>query len=152
VAAAQEDLQRQVQQTLERLQRLESQLRATQADIKGLPFLARGFVERDISSSTGRNLAEWIATSNRITQALAPLADGAPAGSAGQVIQSELPRLEALRAYLQKAPEKAKMVPSAMLKPQQRTEFLEQLARQLEELQALEDDLRRVATMLGLNV
>jgi hypothetical protein len=130
---------------------MESQLRTTQADIQGLPFLARGFVERDIKSSTGRSLAEWAATSSRLYQALAPLASGSNegAGAAATLIRSELPRLATLRTYLQKAPDKINMVPAAMVKPQQRAEFLENVQREVEELQVLEDDLRSITSTLG---
>lgn len=153
MATPEGDLGGQVEQTLERLQRMEAQLRATQADVQGLPFLARGFVERDISGATGRSLADWAAATNRMYQTLAPLARGTGMGDAGaaSLIQAELPRLVALRAYLQKAPEKVNMVPAAILKPQQRAEFLGHVGRQVTELQALDGDLRSIAGMLGSN-
>jgi hypothetical protein len=147
--AAQEDLRKQIEQTLQRLQHMEGQLRATQADVQGLPFLARGFVERDINKSTGRSLGEWAAASNRMYQALAPVASGADAASAASLIAAELPKLAGLRTYLQQAPEKVNMVPAAMLKPQQRTQFLGHVQQQVAELQVLENELRAIAAMLG---
>ena len=145
------ELQRQVQQAVARLQTMEGQLRSTQADVQGLPFLARGFVERDISSSTGRSFAEWIATSVRLRQALEPLAGTSGAAAPGAIrrtIGDELPRLAKLRAYLQKAPEKVNMVPSGLLKPQQRGQVLGQVQQQVAELQALEGELAAIADRL----
>src|SRR5579862_51088 len=107
MAAAPEDPRQQVQQILQRLQRMEAQLRSTHADVQGLPFLARGFVEGDIKKSTGRGLGDWAIASNRLHQALLPLASapGADTTQAASLIAAELPRLASLREYLRKAPQ-----------------------------------------------
>lgn len=144
-------LRQQAQQVVARLQTMEGQLRSTQADVQGLPFLARGFVERDISSSTGRSFADWIATSVRLRQLLEPLAETSGTAAPGvvrQTIADELPRLAKLRAYLQQAPEKVNMVPSGLLKPQQRGQVLGQVQQQVAELQALEGELAAIADRL----
>lgn len=135
--------------TLGRLQAMEAQLRATQADVQGLPFLARGFVERDIKGSTGRTFADWIAAAVRVRQTLESVANGTGGAAAGTAIGAELPQMAVLRGYLQKAPEKVNAVPAAMLKPPQRAHFVGRVQAQVADLQSLEVDLGRIVAALG---
>lgn len=131
---------------------MEQQLRETQADLQKLPFFARAFVERDMSSSTGRSFADWLSGAARLRGALAPLA-GDPAATqadaARRAIQDELPRLATLRAYMTKAPEKVNMVPGGMLKPQQRQDFLAHVQQQAQAIQTLEGELAAIGAMLS---
>ena len=138
-----------VRQAVATLEAMERELRSTQAQVQGLGFFARGFVERDISGATGRGFPEWIAATGRVRQALAPLGAGAPAPAARQTLAEELPRLARLRAYLQKAPDKVNMVPAGVLKPAQRSQFLAAVAEQTTQLQRLEAELAAISAELG---
>ena len=132
--------------------KMEQQLRETQADLQKLPFFARAFVERDISSSTGRSFADWLPAAARLRGALEPLAgDPAPtqADAARRAIQDELPRLAKMRAYMTRVPEKINMVPGGMLKPQQRQGFLAHVEQQVLAVQTLEGELAAIAALLS---
>lgn len=144
------DPRQRLEAVAQQLETLETQLRSLLGDVQKLPFLARGFVERDLSSSTGRSLPEWAAACRTMRQSLLQTIQ---AGSerhavAAREIDAELPRLAGLRTYLAGAPKKIKMVPAAFLKPQQQAAVLEQVARQVVELEALETQLRTIAAAL----
>ena len=142
-----DDLRQRIEATAQKVQAMEGQLRSIQADVHKLPFLARGFVERDISSSTGRSLGEWAAASQRMHQALSNVVQTGAGGLGGlkSAIATELPKLGVLRAYLAKAPDKVGAVPAAVLKPQQRGRFLELVQAQVTQIVALEGDLGAIA-------
>jgi|GEM_PF-1963805 len=131
------------------LEAMERELKDTQAQVQGLGFFARGFVERDISGATGRGFPEWIAATAQIRQALTPLAASKPAPAARQTLADELPRLAKLRAYLQKAPDKVNMVPAGVLKPAQRSQFLAAVAEQTAQLGLLEAELASITADLA---
>jgi hypothetical protein len=138
--------------TLDEVGRMEQQLRLTQKEVQGLGFLARGFVQRDISSNTGRGYDEWIAAAGRLHATLTRILSGLPAVSSSadsKTIAEELRRLGTLRAYLEDAPKKVQMVPGAVLKPQQRGEFLGMVAQQVEALKGLEANLAAIERALG---
>jgi len=78
MAELSQDARSRIEAVVDQVHTLEDQLRKIQAEIKGLPFLARGFVERDISSSSGRNLTEWTAASQKMQQALLDIRAGKP--------------------------------------------------------------------------
>jgi hypothetical protein len=147
-----ESVQESARSALQTLTALEQQLQATQQRVKGLGFIARGFVERDINSATGRGFGEWIAAAGRLKSSLVPLASG-PSGpavtTARQTLTDEQPRLAVLRGYLERAPEKMNAVPAAVLKPQQRAEVLEQVSQQVKALQTLEQQLSGIAQILS---
>lgn len=136
-------------QAVATLEAMERELKDTHAQVQGLGFFARGFVERDISGATGRGFPEWIAATAHIRQALAPIAAGKPAPAARQTLADELPRLARLRAYLQKAPDKVNMVPAGVLKPAQRSQFLAAVAEQTAQLGLLEAELAAIAADLA---
>ena len=138
-------VQARARQAVATLEAMERELNDTHAQVQGLGFFARGFVERDISGATGRGFLEWIAATARVRQAIAPLAAGSQAPAARQTLADELPRLAKLRAYLQKAPDKVNMVPAGMLKPAQRSQFLVAVAEQSAQLGLLETALTAIS-------
>jgi hypothetical protein len=126
---------------------MEQQLRTIQAKVSGLGFFARGFVEKDIKSATSRSFAEWIKAAERVRLSL----DGALGGNRADTLRTigdELPRVTVLRNYLRNAPKKINLVPAAVLKPQQRAEFLHHVDLQDASLQALESRLRDISVAL----
>lgn len=147
MADTSQTLEERVRTALQTLIAMEAHLRAVQQYVQGLGFMARSFVERDITSSTGRGFGEWIAATARLKTSLTSLSSGTHTGAvatARQTLTDELPRLAALRGYLERVPQKIGMVPGAMLKPQQRGEVLAQLDQQAKALQALEEQLTSV--------
>jgi hypothetical protein len=139
-----DQLAAQIQETVNALSEMEHQLRATQSEVSGLGFFARGFVEKDISSNTGRSFGDWISATTRLRTTLSAAQQGQQA-DARRAIQDELPRIASLRQYLQRAPQKINMVPAAVLKPQQRAEFLRHVSEQEQNLQSLETKLQAIA-------
>ncbi|MGH2387911.1 MAG: hypothetical protein ACRDIE_06860 [Chloroflexota bacterium] len=124
-------------------------LRKTQAQVQRLGFIARGFVEKDVSGSTGRSLADWAKAGDALGAALAAApADPQSQARAGALLAAERPRLATLRAYLERAPEKVSKVPGAVLKPAQRAEFLQEMSEQVAAVQSLEQHLARIAASL----
>lgn len=150
MAELSQDARSRIDAVVDQVHTLEDQLRKIQAEIKGLPFLARGFVERDISSSSGRNLTEWTVASQKMQQALSRAAQGVDADgrSLAATIAVELPKLASLRNYLSSAPQKVDKVPAAVLRPQQRAQFLEQVQQQVAQIRGLESALGAVAAAL----
>jgi hypothetical protein len=145
-------LESQVVATVAALRRMEGDLETTKREVQSLGFIARSFVERDISSATGRNFGEWLSAAVSLRNSLQRLsgtADGASIDAARGAIAAELPRLRTLRAYLQSAPQKAAKVPGAVLKPQQRTEMLNILQEQTRGLVALESQLQSIDSLLS---
>lgn len=125
-------------------------LKRTQAEVQNLGFIARTFVEKDFSGSTGRGLAEWAKAADTLAGVLdAASRDPHAHGRAAQAIAAERPRLASLRAYLERAPEKVSKVPGAVLKPAQRADFLREVSDQASALAALEQDLARLAEGLA---
>jgi hypothetical protein len=149
MAETAQTLQEQARTAMQTLTSMEQQLRETHQQVQGLGFIGRGFVERDISSATGRGFGEWIAAAVRLRECLNPVASGSGgATSARQILTDELPRLAALRGYLEKAPQKLNAVPGAVLKPQQRGEVLAQVGQQVQALQTLEGQLAAILQAL----
>ncbi len=74
-----------------------------------------------------------------------PSADPTRLGAALALAAAERPRLAALRAYLERAPEKVGKVPGAVLKPAQRAEFLNEMSEQVAAIKSLEQYLARLA-------
>jgi hypothetical protein len=142
-----DDLAAQIQETVTSLSEMERQLRTTQAEVSGLGFFARGFVEKDIKSNTGRSFGDWITATERLHSALSAAQQGQPA-DALRVIADELPRIALLRQYLQRAPQKINIVPAAVLKPQQRADFLRHVSDQEQSIQALETKLQAISSAL----
>jgi hypothetical protein len=133
------------------LQQMAAQLKTIQAEVQGLGFFARGFVEKDISGATGRSLGEWVAAATALKAAIAAATNLDPQAiaRARQTLTAELPRIAALRGYLQRAPQKVNAVPAAVLKPQRRAEFLDRVEQEQQELQALEGQLSALAEALA---
>ncbi|MDB5057587.1 MAG: hypothetical protein JWO59_1059, partial [Chloroflexi bacterium] len=127
---------------------MERQLRTTQAEVSGLGFFARGFVEKDIKGNTGRSFGDWITATERLRAALSAAQQGKPA-EALRIIADELPRIASLRQYLQRAPQKINIVPAAVLKPQQRADFLQHVSAQEQSLQTLETKLQAISSALS---
>ena len=128
---------------------LTSRLRQVQGEVQRLGFIARAFVERDISSSTGRSLADWTKAADALGSALAAApADPQSRARAAALVAAERPRLATLRAYLERAPEKVNKVPGAVIKPTQRAQFLKEMSEQVAAVQSLEQHLARVAASL----
>jgi hypothetical protein len=128
---------------------LTNRLRMVQGEVRKLGFIARAFVERDISGSTGRSLADWANAADALGTVLAAAAsDPQRRAAAGALVAAERPRLATLRAYLERAPEKVNKVPGAVLKPAQRTQFLNEMSDQVAAVQSLEQRLARVAASL----
>jgi uncharacterized protein YoxC len=144
------DLQQRLDGVAQQLQDLESQLRSLVGEVQKLPFLAKAFVERDVSSATGRSLVEWAAACRKMQQSLLQAGTGEAVGrtAAVQEIDAELPRLAGLRTYLANAPQKMKMVPAALFKPQQQAAVLEQVNQQVAQLDTLETQLRNIGASL----
>ena len=136
-----------VQESVAALADMEQQLEATQAEVTGLGFFARGFVEKDISGATGRGFGDWIKAAGRLRAALCTIQTASRAESA-RTIADELPRIAQLRTYLQSAPEKINKVPAAVLKPQQRSEILQHVSKQEAGLGSLETKLQAIAAIL----
>jgi len=125
-------------------------LKRTQAEVQNLGFIARTFVEKDFSGSTGRGLADWAKAADTLAGVLDSASrDPQTYGRAAQAIAAERPRLASLRAYLERAPEKVNKVPGAVLKPAQRADFLREVGDQARALSALEQDLARLAEGLA---
>lgn len=144
------EIQQHAQQALQTLDTMEQRLRQTQQDVQKLPFLARGFVERELKSATGRSFNDWLAGSTQLRRALSPLLSaGAAAVSARTAIEDELPRLASLRTFLQKVPERANSVPAAILKPAQRAEFVGRVQEQTAGLGQLDSELRALSSLLS---
>jgi hypothetical protein len=123
-----------------------NRLRRTQAEVQRLGFIARGFVEKDISGSTGRSLAAWATAAEALAAALnSAVSDPTRFGAAQTLVAAERPRLATLRAYLERAPEKVGKVPGAVLKPAQRAEFLNEMSEQVTAVKSLEQYLARLA-------
>jgi hypothetical protein len=137
----------QIEAAVTALSEMEQRLRTTQAEVSGLGFFARGFVEKDISNNTGRSFGDWISATSRLRIALSTAQQG-QWNDARRSIQDELPRVASLRQYLQRAPQKINMVPAAVLKPQQRADFLRHVSEQEQNLQALETKLRDIFSAL----
>ncbi len=137
-----------IQEATTALARMEQQLRSTQAQVAGLGFFARGFVEKDIHGATGRSFGDWITAASRLRAVLSAIPAGPPADTK-RAIEAELTRVAVLRQYLQRAPQKINMVPAAVLKPQQRADFLKNVASQDQSLQALETQLQAIADALN---
>jgi hypothetical protein len=133
-----------ISETVAALTDLEGRLHLVQARVSGLGFFARGFVEKDVSGATGRTFGDWVSACERLRGKLAS-ARVPSMGEARALILEELPRVAVFRQYLLRAPQKITMVPTAVLKPQQRGELLDQVERQGESLQRLEALLQRVA-------
>ncbi len=134
----------QVAATIAALKTMESNLALTMREVQQLGFIARNFVERDITGATGRNFGAWLSAAAALRANLERVQEAG--GSTGvaparQAIATELPRLRVLRSYLHKAPEKVSKVPGAVLKPAQRTEFLRIVQEQVNALDALESQL-----------
>lgn len=142
----------QVAATVAALKRMEGNLELTMREVQQLGFIARSFVERDISSATGRNFGEWRTAAAALRASLEQV-QGAGSTTAvapaRRAIATELPRLRVLRTYLQQAPQKAAKVPGAVLKPQQRTEFLRIVQEQASGLDALESQLVSIDAALS---
>jgi hypothetical protein len=126
---------------------MEKQLRTIQTKVSGLGFFARGFVEKDIKSATGRSFAEWIKAAERVRLSLEN-ALGGNRTDAVRAIADELPRVTVLRNYLRNAPKKINMVPAAVLKPQQRVDILHQVDLQDASLVALESKMQEISLAL----
>lgn len=125
-------------------------LKRTQAEVQNLGFIARTFVEKDFSGSTGRGLADWVKAAETLAGVLESASrDPQAYRRASQAIAAERPRLASLRAYLERAPEKVNKVPGAMLKPAQRADFLREVSDQASALAALEQNLARLAESLA---
>ncbi|HVA91405.1 MAG TPA: hypothetical protein VNL71_16360 [Chloroflexota bacterium] len=145
-----EALRSTLESTAQAVRAMTVRLKRTQAEVQGLGFIARSFVEKDISGSTGRSLADWAKAADTLASVLdAASRDGQAQGRATQAITAERPRLAALRAYLERAPQKVNMVPGGMLKPAQRADFLREVGDQARAIQALEQDLARLAEGLA---
>jgi hypothetical protein len=127
---------------------MELQLRTIQSKVGGLGFFARGFVEKDIKSATGRSFAEWITAAERMRRRLESVASGGN-DDVVHAIGDELPRVAVLRTYLRDAPKKLNMVPAAVLKPQQRAEFLRHVSLEDASLQSLELTMRDISANLS---
>ncbi len=135
--------------TAAEVRELTNRLRMVQGEVRKLGFIARAFVERDISSSTGRSLADWANAADALGKVLAAAAsDPQRQAAAGALVAAERPRLATLRAYLERAPEKVNKVPGAVLKPAQRIQFLNEMSDQVAAVQSLEQHLARVAASL----
>ena len=118
--------------------------------VLNLGFIARTFVEKDFSGSTGRGLADWAKAGDSLAGVLDTASrDPQSYARASQLIASERPRLASLRAFLERAPEKVGKVPGAVLKPAQRADLLREVGDQARALQALEQDLARLAEGLA---
>ena len=128
------------------LHEMTGRLRRIQEEVRQLGFIARGFVEKDVSGSTGRSLADWAKAADALGAALgSAISDPSRLGSAQALVAAERPRLATLRAYLQRAPEKVGKVPGAVLKPPQRAKFLNEMSEQAAAVQSLEQRLARLA-------
>jgi hypothetical protein len=136
-----------LQQCVAALADMESKLLATQAEVNGLGFFARGFVEKDIRGATGRSFGDWVKAANRLRSELSAALNGDTSRTV-MAIADELPRIDVLRQYLQRAPQKINLVPAAMLKPQQRTEILQHVRQQEDGLLSLETLLRTISDSL----
>jgi len=147
MAPTADELEALIRESQTALSEMEQQLRKTQAAVSGLGFFARGFVEKDISSATGRGFDNWIDAIVRLRDALLD----APAFSPQhlKVLTDELPQVGVLRNYVQSAPQKMGKVPAAVLKPQQRAEFVQRVADQEAELRVLEAKLRSIASAVS---
>jgi hypothetical protein len=148
MTASADALEAQILEATSALAQMEQQLRSTQAQVAGLGFFARGFVEKDIRGATGRSFGDWITAASRLRAVLSSTSKGQQP-DAKRAIEDELIRVAVLREYLQRAPQKINMVPAAVLKPQQRAEFLKSVASQEESLHALETRLRSIAVALS---
>lgn len=125
-------------------------LKYIQTEVQGLGFIARTFVEKDFSSSTGRGLADWARAAEALAVALEAARDNPQARPrAAQTIGAERPRLATLRAYLERAPQKVTMIPGGMLKPAQRADFLREVADQVRAVQEIERQLALLAESLA---
>src|SRR5437870_3443104 len=94
------DFVSQVTATVAALQRMEGDLETTQREVRSLGVIARSFVERDISSSTGRNFGEWLAAAASLRRSLSQVLEvqnDANVAAARRAITAELPRLRTLR-------------------------------------------------------
>jgi hypothetical protein len=147
MSASANALEVRIQETVAALGEMEQRLRTTQAQVAGLGFFARGFVEKDIRGATGRSFGDWIAATSRLRSVLSSISN-APHREAKRAIEDELSKVAVLREYLQRAPQKINMVPAAVLKPQQRTEFLQSVASQEQSLHALATNLKAIADAL----
>jgi hypothetical protein len=136
-----------LQRAISALVDMELQLRAIQSKVSGLGFFARGFVEKDIKGATGRSFGEWIKAAERIRHVLERALKGSKPDAA-KALREELPRLAVLRKYLADAPKKLNMVPAAVLKPQQRAEFLRHVSLEGASLQELEITMRDISSAL----
>jgi hypothetical protein len=137
-----------VQRAVAALADMELQLGTIQSKVVGLGFFARGFVEKDIKSATGRSLGEWVKAAERVRRLLEGASNGG-AGEALRAIGEELPRVAVLRNYLREAPKKINGVPAAVLKPQQRAEILRHVSLEDTSLQELEVTLREISAALS---
>jgi hypothetical protein len=145
-------LESQVMATVAALKRMEGDLENTKREVQNLGFIARSFVERDISGATGRNFGEWLSAASNLRASLERVqgeADGAAGTAARAAIATELPRIRSLHTYLESAPQKITKVPGAVLKPQQRTEILNTLQEQDRDLVALESQLLSIDSLLS---
>ena len=143
-------VQANLESTLTSVRSLTERLKQTQARVQSLGFIARGFVEKDISGSTGRSLPEWAKAAESLSAMLAAAGNDAQARArAAQAIAAERPRLAALRAYLERAPEKVGKVPGAVLKPAQRADFLREVGDQARAIESLEQQLAELAEALA---
>lgn len=148
MASERDDVETNLEGAVAALSDMEQQLRTIQSKVSGLGFFARGFVEKDIKNATGRSFADWIKAAERVRRLLEHAFDGRRAEAAVAVTE-ELPRVAVLRDYLRNAPKKINMVPAAVLKPQERAEFLRHVSLQDASLRALESRLRDIALALS---
>ncbi len=136
--------------TAQAVRAMSIRLKRIQGEVQALGFIARSFVEKDISSSTGRSLADWARAADTLASVLDTASrDEQAQGRATQAIAAERPRLAALRAYLERAPQKVGLVPGAVLKPAQRADFLREVGDRTRAIKALEQDLARLAESLA---
>jgi hypothetical protein len=145
MAVEDEEQQSNLRAAADSLRIMTDRLRRIQSEVQRLGFFARSFVEKDISSSTGRSLAAWGTAAEALATALASaLSDPARLVAALSLVAAERPRLATLRAYLERAPEKVVKVPGAVLKPSQRAEVLSEMDGQVAAIKALEQYLARL--------
>jgi len=135
---------------LENLAHIEATLRDVQDKLATAPFFVRAFASSEVSRGTGQDITAW-------TQAVAGLmaaireaqeaivraqdagsvseADGAAMRQVGERVAAEQSRLAALVGFMQKAPDKIKIVPAGLFPAGQRDEVLGAIARQVTAMQ-----------------
>jgi hypothetical protein len=151
-----QNLALQATQAQDDVQALRTGLANFSGELERIPSLFRSMVEKELRQSTSLSIAEWsdvladlAGRLARLRAAAEQLAHGSTPRGGDAARPAEFPALvadlQALHGFLAKIPGRLSMVPSLLLGPRERAEFLGNIADQTRHLEALTIALPRLA-------